>query len=104
MAYYLLTGQTDKIADNLARFDDFEYAQIPLHYQQAILIHIDSTGRNVSLHDRSINPQTINDYEKFLAACKNLQHNHKDAFNSLIANFGNSYFFYALFSAPASVN
>jgi hypothetical protein len=104
MAYYLLTGQTDKIADNLARFDDFGYEQIPLHYQQAILIHIGSTGRNVSLHDRSISPQTINDYEKFLAACKNLQHNHQAAFNSLIADFGNSYFFYALFSAPASVN
>ncbi|MCK4375436.1 MAG: hypothetical protein KAX19_08910, partial [Candidatus Brocadiae bacterium] len=39
MAYFMLTGRLDGFVDNLHRLDDFDYAGIPRHYEEAILVY-----------------------------------------------------------------
>lgn len=45
MAHYLLTGQLDKIAQNISALEHFGYERIPEHYAEAVLLESQMTGQ-----------------------------------------------------------
>ena len=97
MACYLLTGQVDKIAANVGRLRDLGYREVPTLYQEAMLIHYGSQGRQVELDLAKLNisPETLQRYEAFVRAAGALESPNRLAVRDyLIRNFGTSYFFY----------
>ena len=98
MTCYLLTGQVDKIAANMDRLEGLDYKAIPILYEEAILIYYGSQGQKIDLNKFNIRPQTIQRYKMFVQLSNSMQaHNRQAVLNSLILEFGRSYFFYFTF-------
>ncbi len=95
MACYLLTMQVDKIVGNMGRLHDLGYQGTPTLYQEAILIHFGSQGREVDLGKFSISPETLQRYKAFvqLGNARESQ-DRQTVLNRMIREFGTSYFFY----------
>lgn len=96
MAFYLLTNQVGKIASNLHRFDNFGYDAIPRHIQEALLVHMESTGGKVDLGKKEIQKDVIEKYNRFVAIFSKAA-SRDAAYNALAREFGNTYFFYSSF-------
>jgi len=98
MACYLLTGRVDKIAENVERLRDLGYPKIPTLYEEAILIHHGSTGRQVDLAKLDISRDTLQRYEAFVRLAGAMETQDRQAvLNRLICDFGTSYFFFFTF-------
>jgi len=99
MASYLLGWQLEEFVGELDRLNDFDYPNIPRHYQEAILLYEAISGQEVDLHDRHITPQTRQTYQEFMkvyalfAAAGDLQGGQQ----VLQQRFGDTYFFYYFF-------
>jgi len=98
MAYYLFSYQFDKIIRNIHRLDDFGYTEIPTLYEEAIGLHISQTGERVlDLHGRQISNETVQRFSRFSHLAGLYSRNDPAAYDQLVEEFGNSYFFYCLF-------
>jgi len=94
MAWYLLTRELDKFVQNLDRLDDFDYPQIPRHYEEAILMYTLGAKKEVDLHGREISPQSRQRYKDFIQVYSFYRGNKQAAFKQLAKDYGDSYFFY----------
>lgn len=99
MAYYLLGKRLDKFVENLWRLDDFDYVNIPRHYEEAILLYTDMTKKKVDLRGRNIRQQRREPYVHFSSTIRKHSRNKKAAIKALKANFSDNYMFYYHFSA-----
>ncbi len=97
MAHYLLTRQLDKFIENLPRLDDFHYENIPRHYQEAILLYIGTTRKDVDLRDRGINVDTVEQYNEINEIGEKFGYDGNTIFQLLAPRFGRTYFFYFTF-------
>ena len=98
MAYCLLEGQVGSFIKHLHRLNYFNYPKIPRHFEEAILIYYGSQGQKIDLNKFNIRPQTIQRYKMFVQLSNSMQaHNRQAVLNSLILEFGRSYFFYFTF-------
>jgi len=98
MAVYLLSGQVEKIADNMECLDNLGYQTMPVLYEEAILIHLGSHGQIIDAKKFKIRPQTIQRYERFVQLRNTIQpYNRQAVLQRLIVEFGSSYFFYFTF-------
>jgi hypothetical protein len=98
MACYLLAGRVDKLVDNMSRLPGLGYPQIPTLYEEAILIHFGSQGREIDLSRYAIRPETLRRYEAFVQLHNSMNpQNQAAVLNRLIRDFGTSYFFYHAF-------
>jgi len=100
MAYYLLVGRVDKIAENIYRLDDFGYKTIPRHYEEAIVLYMNTTRKTVDLRGRAISRQTVERARTFSEVYRRFGNNVQAARDALDVKFGDSYFFYFVFSIP----
>jgi hypothetical protein len=97
MANYLLTRNLDKFIENLPRLDDFGYKEIPRHYQEAILLYIGITRKEVDLGNRKINAETLQQYNEINETGKKYDRGNKEILRSLMRKFNNTYFYYFTF-------
>ena len=98
MACYLVTGRVDKIVENMPRLRDLGYQRIPTLYEEAILIHYGTQGREIDLARFNVAPETLQRYEIFVQLAGAMQSQDRQAvLNRLIREFGTSYFFYYSF-------
>jgi len=97
MAHYMLTGKLEKVAANIHRLNDFDYKGIPRHYEEAILLYTNITGKEVNLHGRRISRETLERFDKFRRIFGRLKHDVRAVGNALRAEFGDSYFFCYVF-------
>ncbi len=88
MAFYLLTGDLEKVALNIKRLDELGYPHVPRHYEEAILLYTSVTGKRVPLHGRRITAATTERFRRFIALVGRGEQ------NALAEEFWNSYFFY----------
>jgi hypothetical protein len=96
MAFYLLTGQTGKLVENIGHLKEMGYERLPQHYEEAIVIYIMGTGgKDMDLHGWQLRPETITQGVEFSRIYS--QHNMQNARDALVSNFGKSYFFYYIF-------
>jgi hypothetical protein len=82
----------------MGRLDDLGYQNIPVLYEEAILIYLGSRGRQSDLRKFNISPQTIQRYKDFIQLSNTIQpYNRQDVLRRLIVEFGSSYLFYHTF-------
>jgi tetratricopeptide (TPR) repeat protein len=98
MAYYLLNNEPSKIAGNLSLLDYFDYAGIPRHYEEAILLYMSEQGRSsVDLHGRTIRPETVQRFRDFQRRAALAGKDAAALWDALFDTYGNTYWFYHLF-------
>lgn len=104
MACYLLTGKVDKIVENMDRLDGLGYQRIPPLYEEAILIYYGSQRQRPDLSRFKISAETIQRYQRFVQIRSAMQPQNRQAvLNTLIREFGTSYFFYFSFGSVGLV-
>jgi len=98
MACYLLTGRADKVVANMERLGELGYQEVPVLYEEALLICLDSQKRKVDLSKLNLRPETVQRYMKFVQLRNSVRpHNRQAVLKRLIVEFGHSYFFYFTF-------
>ena len=97
MAHYLLTKQLDKFIESLPRLDDFGYKSIPRHYQEAIVLYIGTTRKNIDLGGRKMDAETVRRYNEINKIGEQFSHNADIAWRALAPRFGRTYYFYFIF-------
>lgn len=94
MAWYLLNRQLDKFIRNLDRLDDFDYSEIPRHYEEAILLYMFEKKKAVDLHGYRLSPESQRRFKKFFEVYNRYREDTQTAFDKLAKDYGGSYFFY----------
>lgn len=97
MAHYLLSRQLDKLVENLPRLDDFGYENIPRHYQEAVVLYVGITRKEVDSGGRGIDTEIIDKYDEFLKIGRDMNNNKELMREVLARKFANTYFFYYMF-------
>jgi hypothetical protein len=104
MAFYMLMGDTDGFIKNIDRLDDFNYSQIPRHYQEAILSYIYLTKNMSDLEGRTINIKSLNRFREFMRVLELYGKNRQAAFYELAKNYSDTYYFYYMFRVSGLEN
>jgi hypothetical protein len=104
MAFYMLLGDTDGFIQNIDRLDDFNYPQIPRHYQEAILSYIYLTKNMSDLQGRRINIKFLNRFKEFMPVVELYGTNRQAAYYELVKNYSDTYYFYYMYRVSGLQN
>ena len=96
MAFYLLNLLLADFVEGLGDLDRFGYPGIPRHYEEAILIYQDTSGRKVELPGREISVESLRAYHEFKRrAAPYLRMGSPEAAQQALGpSFGHTYFYY----------
>ncbi len=95
MASYLLTGQLEKAAARLGRLASLGYQDIPIHYEEALLLYYGLQGRMREADAWPIRAATRQRFSEFARLNNALETGDRQAIlGQLHQNFGASYFLY----------
>ncbi len=100
MAYYLLTGQPDKVVGKIQYFRDLGYEKIPRCFEEAIVLSMAMAEREPNLHGWTISRQTMERYEAFSRIGRNPKYRglgKAQLKGALARKLSDTYFFYYLF-------
>ena len=97
MAWYMLNKKLDKIVEDIKRLSDFDYPQIPRHYEEALLVYVYGTNKPVYLDGRPSNPDMGRQIRHFSQTFNRYGRNKRAAFRELADVYGDTYFFYHLY-------
>ena len=100
MADHLLNKRFDAFVEHIRYLDNFGYADIPRHYQEAILIYTAQTGKQIDLGNRKIAYETkrrFDDFRNIVRANKNERATKQKV---LLKDFSDTYYYYCLFYNP----
>jgi hypothetical protein len=103
MAWYMINKQMGKFVQNLERLQDFNYREVPTHYEEAALIYVYGTGKPIQLDGYLSNPQKRQEIEDFSRILNSYGKDKKAAFNELSKKFNDTYFFYYMY-APSDTS
>jgi hypothetical protein len=106
MSCYLLAGQLERIVANVGRLNDLGYQDVPILYEEAMLLYHASRNQRLNLTKLNIKRETFERYKRFVTLGNSMQGpNRQVVLQQLIREFGSSssYFFYYKFtvSRPA---
>ncbi len=93
MAYHLLDLEVQEAVNHLRLLDNFDYAHIPLPYEEALVLLQQAAGVRVELNGRTIRPETVERYRGFAEAVSRLKGTADDQ-TRLAASFGDTYWYY----------
>ena len=96
-AWYMLTRQLDKSVRMIERLKDFDYRELPGHYEEALLIYVYGTKRTVNLGGHQATGQARRRIEHFSHVFNAHKRNKQAAFGELAGDYGDSYFFYHIY-------
>jgi hypothetical protein len=94
MAHYLSIGRPDKVVANLDRLEDFGYAAIPRHYQEAIIVHVSASEGRLSTNEFPLDAEIVESAVRFNRIRAGAAGRDAAARAVVAAGFGGSYFFY----------
>jgi len=100
MTWYMLNKHLGKLVQNFDRLHDFDYRELPRHYEEAALIYVYGTRKPLNLSGYQSNPQKRQQIEDFSRLINSYGGNKKAAFNELSKKFRNTYFFYYMYAPP----
>jgi hypothetical protein len=100
MARYMLNRQLSKLVQNLERLQDFDYRQLPTHYEEAILIYISGTKKPINLKGFQPNPNKRQQFKNFLGILSRYDGDKQAASKELVKKFRNTYFYYYVYPPP----
>ena len=97
MAYCLLDGEISQFIKHLNRMNDFNYPKIPRHFEEAMLIYIQLTGRkDIIPPGKKVSKETIIRFNEFNQITAKYRNNKNAAYNEL-KKFRDTYWFYGLY-------
>ena len=103
MAFYLLTGQIEKVVANIGHLNDIGYERLPQYYEEAIVIYM-AKSKKQDLPFAGWQPQikTIERAKKVggIYSLYGGQYNEKRIRQELGPDFTKSYFLYYIFDMP----
>jgi hypothetical protein len=97
MAWYMLTRQLDNSVRTVERLRDFDYPELPRHYEEAALIHVYSTKEPIHLAGYQATPEARRRIEQFTQILNKHKGNTRAAFDELAKDYSDSYFFYHVY-------
>jgi hypothetical protein len=98
MAYYLLTRNLGKFMVHVGRVADMGYAELPVHYEEALLLYGALAMKDVGLPGYEIRPETADRLKEFLTAVDAYGEDRVGARRALAARYHDSYEFYYYFA------
>jgi hypothetical protein len=104
MAFFLLTGQHNAVANSIGYLDNFDYPQdrIPRHLEEAVLLYMTITNKKADTHGRQINTATISRFQKFMQLFQRHKLDYKYPAKALENEFGDTYYYFYYFLLNAS--
>jgi len=99
MAFLLLTGQHDAVAQSIGYLDNFDYprGRIPRHLAEALLLYMAMTNKEADLHNRRINAGTLRRFQKFIQLFQRHKLVLQTAAKTLEKEFGDTYYYFYFF-------
>jgi len=100
MAFYLVNGNLEAFVGAFRNIRNFGYSEIPRHYQEAILLYTQTTGKIVDLQGYQLSPENLKSFDDFFRLSKRYLNDPQGIVKEVIPNFGDTYYCYYLFSLP----
>lgn len=97
MSSLLLSKDLNTFAANIYRIKDLGYKEIPLHYEEALLIYMGMVKKNVVPQGYGIRKTTVQRYQAYGKLYASQSGNPGNAIESFAKSFGNTYWFYLHF-------
>ncbi len=98
MAWYMLNKHLSKLIQNLELLQDFDYPELPTHYEEAALIYAYGTRKPLHLSRYLPSPQKRRQIEDFSQLLSSYGGNKQAASKELSKKFRNTYFFYYMYA------
>jgi hypothetical protein len=104
VAFLLLTGQHNAVANSIGYLDNFDYpqGQIPRHLEEAVLLYMAMTKKKANLHGRQINTETVRRFQKFMQLFQRHKLEFQNPARKLENEFGDTYYYFYFFLLNAS--
>jgi len=104
MASLLLDKNLAAFADNIGRIKVFGYKEIPVHYEEALLIYMGYVKKNLLPEGYGIHKSTFQRFQDYAKEYSSRSGTPEAAVNYFNKNFGNTYWFYFHFinNSPSS--
>ena len=99
MARYMLKKHLNKLVENLERLKDFDYPELPTHYEEAALIYIYGRRKPLDLSTYPTNPQKRKQIEDFTRILNSYGGNKQAASKELTKKYLNTYFYYYMYTS-----
>jgi hypothetical protein len=99
MSYYLLTGQSDRVAEFLQNVSIVNYSVLPRLWEEGICVYQASNydqGSSGSTLPSGLHQSTVNRFNEFARSCMTIGDDNTAA-AKLAPLYGDSYFFYSIF-------
>jgi hypothetical protein len=97
MSWCLLYGDFEEFAKNLYRLDELGYSEIPRLYEEAALIYMANTKKEVNLGSLRISAASRLRFEGYLHIYNRHGGNKRAAVDELKEKYGDSYLFYSMY-------
>ena len=94
MAWYLLSGNLEKVVSNFDLMDNFDYKTFPEYYQQAYLFYTGTMRKKASLKGRKIDPAVLKSFNEIVANFNLMRKGDTRAFELLSTEYNHSYLVY----------
>ena len=99
MAFLLLTGQHNAVANSLGYLDNYDYTpgRIPRHLEEAALLYMAMTNKKANPHGREINTATISRFQRFMQLYQRSKLDFHNPAKALEKEFGDTYYYFYFF-------
>ncbi len=99
MVSLLLDKNLNEFAANIIRIKDFGYKEIPLHFEEALLIYMGYAKRNAVPQGYGIRKTTIQNFQNYAKAFSQIPKSgdQRSAIETISKSYGNTYWFYLHF-------
>jgi hypothetical protein len=99
MSSLLLNKNLNEFAANINRIKDFGYKEIPLYYEEALLMYMGYAKKNAVPQGYGIRKTTMQNFQNYAKAYAQASQsgNPRNGIESLSRSFGNTYWFYLHF-------
>ena len=99
MALHLLTWRIDEVVRELDRLDEFEYPEVPRHYQEAAAIYEVIHREDPDLDESWVSPEVREAFSEFRQRVARYfeDGSRPEVMAELASDYGNSYFYYYFF-------
>ena len=105
LAYYLLTGDFKRLAQQAGQLRDFSYLAVPRRLEEALLLGRQLHGLDYDLHGLEIRPETVQCFQNFNQALARIDVKAAAAFDALTPEYGDTlwHYYYARLALPRPV-
>jgi hypothetical protein len=97
MAALLLDKDISAFAANISHIKDLGYKEIPVYYEEALLVYMSNAKKNIVPEGYLIRKSTIQRFSEYSNAYTSYSGNADTAAQNLKKRFGNTYWFYLHF-------